>query len=243
MATPLLLLIHSPLVGPLTWMGCSAALRARGYATLVPSLAGVFEERPPWLPKLAARIAGAIHERGSSNDMVLVVHSGAGSLVPASVQAIGPRARAIVFVDAVLPHPGQRWMDTAPPELRQRLIKLCRDGRLPPWNEWFPADSIASHLPDESLRARFIAELPRLPLTYFEERAPEAREWESIGCGYIQLSGAYHDALCEAAARGWPTRTEPLDHLAMVTRPEAIASSLVNLLEAMGVRHERFEIP
>ena len=104
-----------------------------------------------------------------------------------------------------------------------------------PWNEWFPAASIASHLPDDDLRARFIAELPRLPLAYFEEVAPRADGWDSMPCGYLQLSDAYAEAAREAASRGWPTVHVPSDHLAMVTRPEVIAAALERLLRDLGI--------
>ena len=66
--------------------------------------------------------------------------------------------------------------------------------------------------------------------------APEAPAWDSIRCGYLQLSKAYDDAAREAAARGWLTEHEPLDHLAMVTRPEAVATAIDRMLERMGFR-------
>ena len=78
-----------------------------------------------------------------------------------------------------------------------------------------------------------------MPLAYFEEQSPEVEGWDSIPCGYVQLSDAYDEAAREAAARGWPTVREPLDHLAMITRPEVVASILDGLLERMGVARAR----
>lgn len=234
MEPPLLVLVHSPLVGPLTWRGCAAALRSHDRPVLVPTLAGVMNAAPPWIPKLAARVAETLSQARHKGDVALIVHSGAGSLVPAIRAAAGPSVTAAVFVDAVIPRPGRSWFDTAPPALSQRLREMNQDGVLPPWNEWFPAESIASHLPDEALRADFFAEIPRLPLAYFEEVAPAAEGWDSIRCGYLQLSQAYDETAREAAARGWPTRHEPTDHLAMVTQPEAITAAIDRVLEEMG---------
>jgi hypothetical protein len=234
-----LVLIHSPLVGPLTWRACAAALEAPDRAVLVPSLAGVMDAKPPWIPKLAGRVADALREARPRGDVALIVHSGAGGLVPAIRAAAGPRVTAAMFVDAVIPRPGQCWFDTAPAALGRRLRELSRDGILPPWNEWFPAESIASHVPDEALLARFLAEIPRLPLAYFEEVAPDAAGWDSIRCGYLQLSDAYAETAREAAGRRWPTHHEPTDHLAMVTRPAGTAAAIDRLLGEMKLgRHE-----
>jgi hypothetical protein len=189
---------------------------------------------PPWIPKLARRVAETVRRERTSGDVVLVAHSGAGSLVPAVAMDIGTPVRAAVFVDAVLPHPGRTWLDTAPPELRDRLLRLAEDGRLPPWNRWFPERAIQSLLPDEKVRARFLAELPRLPLAYFEERAPRAEGWDRIRCGYVQLSDAYAETAREASGRGWPTQREPSDHLAMLTRPRAVAEALDLMMETLG---------
>lgn len=230
----LLVLIHSPLVGPMTWRECAAALGSIDRPTLVPSLAGVTDAEPPWIPKLAGRVADALRRVPPKTAVALIVHSGAGALVPAIHAAVAPLVSAAVFVDAVIPRPGRSWFDTAPPALGRRLRELSQGGVLPPWSEWFPPESIASHVPDDAMRARFLAEIPRLPLEYFEEVAPEAEGWDSIRCGYLRLSGAYEDIAAEAVARGWPLTHQPSDHLAMVTQPEAIASALDRMLEQMG---------
>jgi len=232
---PHLVLIHSPLVGPLTWRDCATELGNLGYRSIVPTLAGVIDAGPPWIPKLAARIVRSIRDEHAAGGVVLVLHSGAGSLVPAATRRLGARARGAVFVDAGLPRPGQSALDTAPAAFRERLLELGSDGMLPPWNEWFPPEAIASHLPDPDLHARFVAELPQLPLAYFQEPAPEVRGWDLLPCGYVQLSDAYADAARDAAARGWPVLQHASDHLAMLTQPEAVARTIDRLLQRMGM--------
>jgi hypothetical protein len=235
---PWLILIHSPVVGPLTWRACSAALESIRRPSSVPSLSGVLDTQPPpWIPKLAERVADEVRAAPAGSSVALVVHSGAGALVPAIHALLGRRVRAAVFVDAVIPRPGRSWFDTAPPARSEWLRGLSRDGVLPPWNEWFPPGSIESHLPDETLRSRFLAELPHVPLAYFAEAPPEATGWEATRCGYLQLSDAYDDAAREADARGWLTHHEHSDHLAMVTHPQEIAMALDRILEQMGVPH------
>ena len=230
---PMLVLLHSPLVGPLTWQPAATSLRAAGYQVAVPSLTGVLDTGPPSYRTLAGRVAETIRQANPTGAVVLIGHSGAGALLPAAAEATGTPVAAAVFVDAILPHPGVSWLQTAPPALREQLRGLARDGRLPAWHQWFPPEVVTELLPEESLRRRFIAELPRLPLAYFEERAPMVSGWPPQRCGYLRLSGAYDEVADEAERHGWLVVREPADHLAMLTRPATIAGLLDRLIKAL----------
>jgi pimeloyl-ACP methyl ester carboxylesterase len=224
--TPALVLIHSPLVGPLTWQLCQDLLQDRGYRTVVPSLAGVFVAGPPYYPKLAARVVEAVHAAAPARSLVLVGHSGAGALLPSVAAACQQPVEAAVFVDAGLPTPGRTWFETAPPALAEHLRQLAADGWLPPWDQWFPAGTLDPLLPDAALRARLLAELPRLPLAYFEEPAPAIPD-RIPRHGYLRLSEGY------AQRRAWPTVHEELHHLAMLERADLVVERLVSLIERL----------
>jgi hypothetical protein len=230
---PMLVLLHSPLVGPLTWQPAATGLRAAGYHVAVPSLAGVVDTGPPYYPKLAGRVAETIRQANPTGAVVLIGHSGAGALLPAAAWATGTPLAAAVFVDAVLPHPGVSWFETAPPMLREQLGGLARDGQLPAWHQWFPPEVVTELLPEDSLRRRFIAELPSLPLAYLEEHAPVVRGWPPERCGYLRLSGAYDEIADEAERLGWLVVREAADHLAMLTRPAAISGLLDWLIKVL----------
>jgi pimeloyl-ACP methyl ester carboxylesterase len=230
---PLLVLLHSPLVGPLTWQPTATSLHAAGYQVAVPSLSGVVDTGPPSYRKLAGRVAETIRQARPTGAVVLIGHSGAGALLPAAAEATDTPLAAVVFVDAILPHPGVSWFETAPPVLREQLCGLARDGRLPAWHQWFPPEVVTELLPEEGLRRRFIAELPRVPLAYFEERPPVVSGWSAARCGYLQLSGAYDEVADEAEQHGWVVVREPADHLAMLTRPAAISGLLDRLVKAL----------
>lgn len=233
-AAPVFVLIHSPLVGALTWRPTGDLLQARGFTVVVPSLAGVLDDGPPYYQKLASRVAEVVRAERPAEPLVLVSHSGAGALVPAVAAACDGVVEAAVFVDAILPHPGASWLDTAPPALREHLRALASDSWLPPWHQWFPPGTLDALLPDLDLRSRFITELPRLPVAYFEERAPVV-PYLPPRYGYLQLSGAYQDVADEIERRGWPTLREAADHLAMLTRPELILDRLARLVELLFV--------
>jgi hypothetical protein len=218
---PTVVLVHSPLVGPATWGATADRLRSRGYRVSVPSLA--IASGPPFYRGYAE---AAAHQVDRDEAVVLVGHSAAGALLPGIADALHGRAGAAVFVDAMLPHPGLSWLDTAPESLRMQLMGLARDGVLPPWNTWFPPGTLEALLPDTALRERFVAEVPRMPVAYFEEKAPAAAGWESVRCAYIRLSEAYDGVAAEAERRGWWVHRENADHLAMLTRPDTVAASI-----------------
>ncbi len=180
-------------------------------------------------------MSDAVRQARPAGPVVLIGHSGAGSLLPAVAEAVGG-VDAAVFVDALLPHPGRSWFDTAPRKLREQLRALAVGQRLPPWHRWFPPEAVAALLPDEDTRAQFIAELPEVPVAYFEELAPSADDWPPDRCGYMQLSEAYDREAGEAEQRGWLSVREPMDHLAMLTRPDAVAALLCWMIDALTGR-------
>ena len=229
---PAFVLVHSPLVGPATWRPAADELRARGYDVLVPDLAGVAEEGPPFYERLATRVAEAVRDSSLAGPFVVVGHSGAGALLPITATLQGD-VMAALFVDAILPHPGSSWMETAPPTLSEQLRGLAVDGRLPPWQEWFPPGTVETLIPDEEQRTSVLAEVPRLPLAYFDEPAPST-DVTADRCGYLQLSAAYGPFADEAERRGWPTIREAADHLAIVTNPGLVAGRLIDLLDRLA---------
>jgi hypothetical protein len=243
-----LVLVHSPLVGPLTWEPVAERLRRAGRVVVVPSLAGVIDGGPPYCRRLARRVADEVAGACAGSRVMLAGHSGAGGLLPAIAEAIAGRGEdgtapgkdgmepgtvcGAIFVDAILPHPGQTWFETAPASLGEHLIGLARGGRLPRWNEWFPAEALAALLPEAGLREQFVAELPELPLAYLHETAPQVACWPPAQSAYLRLSEPYDEFADEADRLGWTVRREDSDHLAMLTQPDRMAA----VLGQLGVR-------
>lgn len=200
---------------------------------MVPSLADGLRSAGPYYPALTRAVDRAI--RGSAaTRVVLVPHSGAGVLVPSVVAEMPAQVDAAFFVDAVLPRPGRSWADSLPAEHAQRLKALSMNGFLPPWNDWFPPETLAEIIPDPDLRARFIAETPRLPLTYLEETTPvldgPPRVHHTYLRAYLQLSDAYDDTADQAAEQGWPVLRHQGHHLSMLTDPEPLSDRLTEML-------------
>lgn len=232
-----LLFVHSPVVGPTTWTGTAEVLRESGFRCRVPDLTSAVSTRGRYYPAggryypVLARAAAAAVDDGT-DPVVVVGHSAAGALLPAVAEAVGDRTRAAVFVDAILPQPGRTWFDTAPPEQTAQLRRLADRGLLPPWDEWFPPGVLESLLPDAAVRRRLVAEIPRLPIAYFDERAPRAQFADSVACAFVRLGAPFDRAAAKAERLGWWVARRNWDHLRMVSDPDAVADLIAQAISA-----------
>jgi pimeloyl-ACP methyl ester carboxylesterase len=228
-----LLFVHSPVAGPSTWTYTADMLQQRGFGCVVPDLTGVATMEPPFYPKYAVAAAAAVND--TSDTVVVVGHSAAGALLPAIAEAVGDRTRGAVFVDAMLPQPGRSWFDTAPPELTAQLRGLADRGLLPPWHEWFPPGMLAELVPDPARRRRLIAEIPRLPVAYFDEPAPAARFANEVACAFLRLGAPFDPAADKAERLGWWVVRRDWDHLRMISAPAAVARLIAQAISATVV--------
>lgn len=224
----LVVLVHSPLVGPSTWDALAEAFPARDYTVLVPDLTASLSEGPPYW----SRQIDAIRDCAATEPVILVGHSGAGALLAAASGHL-EHVRGYLFVDAGLPHPGQSWMETAPPEVVRQIRAMVTDGWLPPWSEWWGRDGLAELLPDPIVRERFAAACPRLPFAMFEEHQPFTPGWPDAPCAYLRLSQAYREQAQQAKALGWPVSELELHHLAVLTSPDLVLDPLLELMQKL----------
>src|SRR4051812_33240486 len=113
---PLLILVHSPLVGPSTWRPVAEALNGGGFPARTPSLLGLSGGPGPYAPRFAeavvakveTAVAAAVAEAGGRSEVILVGHSGAGAYLPAIAEAVDEalaatgsgRVTGAAFVDA-----------------------------------------------------------------------------------------------------------------------------------------------
>jgi hypothetical protein len=179
---------------------------------------------PDWYEGVARRIVGPVDDA----PWIAVLHSGAGGFAPALALA-AQRLAGFIFVDAILPHPGRSVVENAPAAQTEQLRGLTTDGLLAPWNQWFEADPTPRWLPDAEVRARFVADLPRVPFAFLEAVSPDGEAWEALPAAFVQLSKGYEANAARAEARGWPVRRAQLNHLAMAGDALAVAGLLEGL--------------
>jgi pimeloyl-ACP methyl ester carboxylesterase len=232
----LAVLLHSPLVGPLTWHAVAERLSSEVADVVVPNFRSVFLSDAPFNPKIAAVAAAAVYEAHHNASIVLVGHSMGGLLIPSVMQALERPVAGAIFVDSALPQPGTTWFDQSPPTLAEQLRALAEEGQLPPWYRWFPEELLTAMVPNADLRKRFTGEVPNLPLSYFEEPfLGLSTGADQTRCGYILLSEPYETAADAAEEKGWPVTRLNLHHLAIMTEPEEIVTALRRVLNRMGL--------
>jgi pimeloyl-ACP methyl ester carboxylesterase len=228
---PVYVLIHSPLVGPSTWSPVARELERRGREAVVPSLLGVAEAEPPrWrhVPD-AVRAATA----NISTPIVLAGHSGGGLLLPTIADDLTAEVAALVFVDSFLP-PKSGTLRLAPPGFMDQLRALATDGVLPPWSGWIGEDAMRELVADDRLRGALEEEMPRLPLSYFDESVPLPDGWDARPCAYLLFTGPHRESAADARARGWPVAEIPgVQHLAIATEPITVTDALLELERAL----------
>ncbi|MGI8794032.1 MAG: alpha/beta hydrolase [Acidimicrobiales bacterium] len=221
-------LVHSPLVGPLTWARVGAALERRGHDVVIPEL---HSKTPPYWEHYADQVAAVVEE--SDVPVVLVAHSGAGAILPVVGHSLGD-VGAYLFVDAVLPRNNTASIATMHPALRTKLMGLAGDGMLPPWHQWWDPAVFEPLIPDDALRAQFVAELEPVPVALLDEVIPDVDDWPDAPCGYLRLSKAYELEEAHAARAGWAVSRIDGRHLGVLTEPDEVTTRLLALLVRLG---------
>lgn len=161
---------------------------------------------------------------------VLVGHSGAGAFLP--ILATDAGARAVVFVDAIVPAPDGPFV--VAPGLVELLDALpVVDGRLAPWHEWWPAAVLAAMVPDEAVRRELTAEIPRVPRSFYDEPVPTPVAWHARPAAFLRLSAAYDEEASRAEGWGWPVTRLDGQHLDVCTRPSLVAEHVHDLVRRL----------
>src|SRR5215217_7297888 len=82
------------------------------------------------------------------------------------------------------------------------------------------------------------AEMPRLPLSYFEATVPVPDDWANgRPCAYLLLSAPYAQSAAEARARGWPViEVHGVQHLAIATDASPVTQALLDLERSLSNR-------
>jgi hypothetical protein len=227
----LFVLLHSPVVGPSTWAPVAERLTGLGCAAIVPSLLNVGVGGPPYWPRVVSAVRQEVAGTGPAQPLVLVAHSNAGVFVPVIRHGLSRPVACSVFVDATVPSE-----DGPMPNTGEDFLPFLRgladpEGWLPRWTDWWEAEDVSGLFPDPLTRDIVTAELPRLPLAYYEEKVPVPQGWDDHPCRYLQFSAGYEGEARAAAKRGWQVRSLPGEHLHQLADPAGVAGELIALSE------------
>jgi hypothetical protein len=227
------ILIHSPLVGPLTWSLVAEQLRRRNADTFVPKLSDHPNLDIPYWSQHAQSIAEMMHDPSIGDPAILVAHSGAGPLLPAIRQAISQRIAVYIFVDAGIPSDGLSRLDLmtleSPAWAEQFRQFLEQGGSFPNWQD----EELRELIPDARLRQAMLGELRPRGFAFFNEPIPVFQGWPDAPCGYIRFSSFYDVPYDEAQRREWVTRTFNAGHFHMLVEPAQVAEMLLEIVNQL----------
>lgn len=226
MAPPLIVLVHSPLVGPTSWLAVARLLHAQDRQVIVPKLTDHPTGEPYW-SQHAACVADAVPPR---RQVILAAHSGAGPLLPEIVARLSG-AVGCVFVDAMLWEDGACRLDLLAREdaelARAMREHLAAGGEFPEWTD----EDLVGLVPDASDRAELLRELTPRGLDFFSEPIPAPDLPPGTHCAYLQLTATYRIWADQAEAQGWRVDRLDASHFHPMVAPEEIAGHLLRLAD------------
>jgi hypothetical protein len=226
-------LIHSPLVGPLTWKLVADEMQQRDIDVIVPTLIDSPDSKSPYWKQHAESVSRALAQIPKDTSVTLVAHSGAGPLLPAIRDALANPVNAYVFVDAGPPRDDATRLDLMQSEesdwAKEFQEYLEGGGRFPNWSN----EDLREILPDDELRAQMVTEIHPRALDFFTEPIPVFKGWPDAPCVYILFSEPYKRAAVQARELGWPTYELEAGHFHMLVDAKAVTDLILEAVDKL----------
>jgi hypothetical protein len=221
-------LMHSPLVGPMTWKLVANEILQRGRQVIVPILTDKPDSEKPYWEQHAESVSQSLASLPKETPITLVAHSGAGPLLPAIRESLPNPVNAYLFVDAGLPRNNATRLDLMKSEdsdwAKEFQEYLEGGGYFPNWS----SNDLQEIIPDKSLRAQMVAEIHPRGLDFFTEPIPVFEGWPDALCVYILFSEPYKSAAMEARKSGWLTYEMEAGHFHMLVDAKAITDLIID---------------
>ena len=226
-------LIHSPLVGPLTWRLVQRELTKQGREAVCPALRDEGADERPFWQQHAEALAQGLADLPADGRIILVAHSGAGPLLPVMAQAAARPVAAYVFVDAGIPRSQASRLDLMrlqdQPWTEAFHQALLQGDRYPTWRE----EDLRSVIPDVDLRQQVVAETNPRALPFFAEPIPVFAGWPDAPCAFIKFSSPYDWDYQEAKRAGWYAREVSGGHFHMLVDAAGVTAVLLQAIQAL----------
>ncbi len=216
---PVVVLLHSALVGPLTWAPVSRELRQRSIDTVLPVLMDQGSSDVPYWVQHAAAVARRLEP-----------------LLPAIGAFSSHPIAGYIFVDVSLPHPGQsrlQDLEAGDPDFGTDVRNdLEAGGSFPQWTD----EDLREIIPDEGLRRGILAELHPRNLAFFKVPLPHCENWPDAPCAYVRFSEAYDQPAEQARERSWPYRGFDAGNFHMLVDAVAVTEAMFQLMASILCR-------
>lgn len=228
------ILIHSPLVGPFTWYTVARSLQERGHTTIIPRLLDNADITAPYWQQEVSSIVDQVELQTLYPPTILVVHSGAGPLLPAIIDALNQQIALCVFVDAGLPSEGSQCrLDLMYAEDDEWAAAFEAELKLgatyPNWTD----EQLATIIPDAAIRQKLIDDVQPHGTGFYTEPIPTPDRWKSVPCAYLGFSETYRPYFEKATQQSWQTRWIAAHHFYMLTNPTEVSDTLIAFSNAI----------
>ncbi len=123
-------LVHGAWHGGWCWQRVTSALQAQGHRVHALTLTGLGERAHLLAPSITLDthiddVISAI-EVEELHDVILAVHSYAGMIGTAVADRLGKHLKHLVYVDAVVPKPGESWSSTQSAATQQQRLSAAQ---------------------------------------------------------------------------------------------------------------------
>jgi pimeloyl-ACP methyl ester carboxylesterase len=228
-----IVLVHGAWHGAWCWRRALPALWAAGHRPVLVTLTGLGERAHQISPgiTLGTHIADVVTavRAEECHDALLVGHSYGGMVITGAADRLADAAGRLVYVDAVVPAPGESWADCNPPETQAaRRADIARHGHLPPP----PAAAFGLTGADAEWVAR--RQTPHPGGTYEEPVHFDAARWAARERTYVSCTAPALPTIAPSRERvagqpGWDRQEIATGHDPMVSAPGDLAAVLLAL--------------
>jgi pimeloyl-ACP methyl ester carboxylesterase len=219
-------LVHGAWGGGWQWQKVDSILTARGHRVVRPTLTGLGERVHLGTPHvgLDTHVTDVVKSMQWERvrDVVLVGHSYGGMIIPGVADRLPDRVKQLVYLDAILPEPGESVVDIMPDAFVATVRRNSKDGFIVP--SWSKADTVPIDVPQ--------------PLKTFTDRAEfEPARVNAISAVYIltyEENGqpdAFQRFADRAARKGWPVHRMIAGHLPHRMQPVEFVDLLLRVTQ------------
>ena len=234
-------LMHGGGMGGWAWKFVREMLEARGHRVFTPTFTG-FGERAHLIGRdvgNATNVTDIVNvlEYEDLSDVILVAHSYAGTVAPGVVAQAGGRIARVIYLDAIVPHAGERigsLLGFASEEDMAGLDALLDAGQGPIGSGVHEQQRAMAkehpHLMDREREQWLLEHLSDQPMRATCCMIAVGAESIQLPVDYVAaqhtIMAAMHD---RARALGWPVHDHPGDHAFIVGDPEGVTDIILKI--------------
>jgi len=228
-------LVHGAWHGGWCWRRVRTRLQAAGHEVHAPTLTGLGERAHLTSPQvgLSTHVDDVLGLLACEDlhDVVLCGHSYGGMVITGVAAVAADRLKSLVYLDAMVPEPGQSAFDLLAPERADSFRRSAREDG----NGWRMAPVKAAQFgvtdPDDAAWVDGLC-VP-MAIRAFEEPLPKDSDARTVARRVYILAGAYNPSTFQGIYAGlkddpdWVSHVLPTGHDAMVTMPEELSRLLL----------------